>query len=266
MARDDDLTDDQLLTVPGEDIPSGRLAEYFARRAMVVHDRAFTETMLELSGDSTRHLMIFAGQDPRERRRIEDDSRRRAWLASQEMEEYRRRLARRIEEQLALVQERFDDIDRRAIKLHDGRRAYVDGDHYVDGQGRVLTGVDDAEARAEHANNPHAATAQELAEAERQRRELERLQRDVEAGQGVEKQDAASDYEKRFRQATETRSTEIEAKPDDYSADYMTAYAGPSGGEGRTATTAFSSAVSGYENASREAIAETTQKEKLKPA
>src|SRR5258706_7222182 len=39
------------------------------------------------------------------------------------------------------------EIDCRTIRLHDGRRAYVDGDQYRDEQGRVLQGQDRAEAR-----------------------------------------------------------------------------------------------------------------------
>ena len=33
---DDDLTDDELLNLPGDEIPSGRLAEFFSRRAGIV--------------------------------------------------------------------------------------------------------------------------------------------------------------------------------------------------------------------------------------
>lgn len=46
----------------------------------------------------------------------------------------------RIDEQQRELEKRREDIDDRAIKLHDGRRAYVNGEGYVDGQGRELTG------------------------------------------------------------------------------------------------------------------------------
>ena len=33
----DELTDDQLLNTPGEDIPPGRLTAFFTRRAITAH-------------------------------------------------------------------------------------------------------------------------------------------------------------------------------------------------------------------------------------
>ena len=48
MSDDHDLTDDELLTVPGEDIPPGTLTEFFTRRTAVTHQREMDELMLQL--------------------------------------------------------------------------------------------------------------------------------------------------------------------------------------------------------------------------
>jgi hypothetical protein len=52
-----------------------------------------------------------------------------------------------IDKEQAAVLQRLKEIDERAIKLHDGRRAYVDGDRFRDESGKVLQGKDHEEAR-----------------------------------------------------------------------------------------------------------------------
>lgn len=268
MTDDHDLTDDELLTVPGEDIPPGRLSEFFARRSAVAYQRGMAELMLELSGNG-RHFLIFPDQDPRVKQRHEEEERRRQQeyeQALREISEREDRLLARIEEQQLIVEKHRQEIDERAIKLHDGRRAYVDGDGYVDGEGNELRGADHDEARAEHAKNPNAATAQEKAEADRQWNELDKLKHDIQqhrqdrdqAGASTDlkhEQETADDYEKRFQQAAETRRAEIEAKPDSaadaYSADYMadygrtTSYSKQQDGEGKILAADFAPAAAG---------------------
>jgi hypothetical protein len=56
---------------------------------------------------------------------------------------------------------RLEDIARRTLRLQDGRKIYVAGDHYVDGEGRELAATDDAAARALLAAHHDAATANE---------------------------------------------------------------------------------------------------------
>jgi hypothetical protein len=63
----------------------------------------------------------------------------------------------RIDVQEREIEKRQQQIDGRAIRLHDGRRAYVDGDGYADGQGRELTGADYDEAHRLHQQHPDAA-------------------------------------------------------------------------------------------------------------
>ena len=269
MPDDHDLTDDEVLAMPGEEIPPGRLSEFFTRRSAVVYQRGMDELMLELSGNSSHHFLIFPDQDPRVKQQREEAERRRHQEYEQSMREITAREDRllvQIGQQQREIEKREQEIDERAIKLHDGRRAYVDGDGYVDGQGRQLTGADHDEARAEHAKNPNAATAQEKAEADRQWNELDKLKHDIQqhrqdreqTGTSTDlkhEQETADDYEKRFQQATETRSAEIETKPDSaaaaYSADYMadygrtTSYAKQQDGEGKILAADFAPAAAG---------------------
>ena len=51
-------------------------------------------------------------------------------------------LLAQIEEQQRAIEKRRKVIDDNALKLHDGRRAYADGDQYRDDQGTVLQGGD----------------------------------------------------------------------------------------------------------------------------
>jgi hypothetical protein len=46
----------------------------------------------------------------------------------------------------AQEEERRREIETRAIRLHDGRRVYVDGEEFRDGEGRALSGSDRTEA------------------------------------------------------------------------------------------------------------------------
>ena len=269
MTDDHDLTDDELLTMPGEEIPPGRLSEFFTRRSAVAWQRGMDELLLELSGNSGHHFLIFPDQDPRVKQQREEAERRRHQEYEQAMREITAREDRllvQIEQQQREIEKREQEIDERAIKLHDGRRAYVNGDGYVDGQGNELRGADHDEARAEHAKNPNAATAQEKAEADTQWNELDKLKHDIQqhrqdreqAGASTDlkhEQESADDYEKRFQQAADTRRAEIETKPDSaagaYSADYMsdcgrtTSYAKQQAGEGKILAADFAPAAAG---------------------
>ena len=77
----DAIPDDELLDLPGEAIPQGWLSEFLGRRAALIHQQDIDELSLELSGDSTRHLMVFPGMDPKEKRRLEEEARRHALLS-----------------------------------------------------------------------------------------------------------------------------------------------------------------------------------------
>jgi hypothetical protein len=155
----DALPEGEFLTLPEGSIPPGWLTEFFARRAALIHQQDSNELALELSGDSSLHLMIFRDQDPRvKRQREEEEARRRA---AQEMQDYfdrSDRLLARIEERERIIAKRRQEIEDNAIKLHDGCRAFVDGNRYRDENGQILTGADRAEADAQHQQHPDAST------------------------------------------------------------------------------------------------------------
>src|SRR5437660_5993786 len=85
------LSEGELLSLPDGAIPPGWLTEFFARRATVVYQQDSNELALELSGDSSLHLMIFRDMDPKEKRRRKEEEDRRRLLAEQEIQEYRNR-------------------------------------------------------------------------------------------------------------------------------------------------------------------------------
>jgi hypothetical protein len=236
----DALPEDELLTLPDGVIPPGWLSEFFARRAALIHQQDSNELALELSGDSSLHLMIFRDMDPKEKRRRKEEEDRRRLLADQELQEYRERsdrLLARIEQEQLVVEKHRKEIEDNALKLHDGRRVYVDGSQYRDEQGRVLEGRDRDEADALRHEKPNASTWQDRQKTIEQADELERLKQKVlndrqEAERGGDvsaANDRLSAYEKEFQNNLEAKPTEKAAKaPADlaasYSTDYMSAY------------------------------------------
>ena len=159
MERDDDISDDELLALPADDIPPSRLVEFFTRRAAIAQERKIAELLLELSGNSARHYLIFPGQDAKEKQRREDERRTEEYARA--ITERQNRLLVQIEERQREVEQRRQEIENNAIRLHDGRRAYIDGDRYRDGEGRALAGADETEAARQHQYQPHASTWQQ---------------------------------------------------------------------------------------------------------
>jgi soluble cytochrome b562 len=228
------IPDGELLTLPSGAIPPGWLSEFFGRRAALIHQQDTDELALELSGDSTRHLMIFPGMDAKEKRRREEEGRRSALLAEQEMLEYRERsdrLLAQIDQQQRVVEKRRKEIEDSALKLHDGRRVYVDGDLYRDEQGRVLEGMDRDEAATLHSTKPDASTWRQKNEIDDRFEELKRMKQKVlddreQTETGGQDLNAATDRlsadEKEFAGKVEARAQQA---PVDYgSADYMAAF------------------------------------------
>ena len=261
----DAIPDDQLLDLPEGAIPQGWLSEFFGRRAALIHQQSTDELSLELSGDSTRHLMIFAGVDPKEKRRREEEARRSALLADQEMQEYRERsdrLLAQIEQRQLAVETHRKEIEDNALKLHDGRRVYVDGNQYRDEQGRVLEGRDRDEATELHHEKPNASTWQDRQKTIAEADELERLKQKVlndrqEAERGGQDMSVANDrmsgYEKEFQNSLEATRTDIAAKtPTDLAASYSTDYMAAYGDEYTISTVpAFTKAADGQTVAER---------------
>jgi hypothetical protein len=226
----DTMPEAELLALPGEGIPSGRLTALFTRRAALLHQQELDELALERSGNSMRHFIIFPDMDPQERLRREEEERRRALEAEREMEEYKERTDRllaQIEEQQQALLKRRQEIEDKALRLHDGRRVYVDGDQYRDEQGNILQGRDLDEAADQRRQHPDASTWRDKKEIDDQYAEADRLKQlvlkdreNVERGGDVSAAgDRLSGYEKELAEKAEAKAAQPVA---DYgSGDYM---------------------------------------------
>lgn len=230
MAKDDeDMTDDQLLAMPTDALP-GDLSRLWAVRANALHSRDFNELIAELTGASASHRMIFSAQDPVMKRRLEEEAGRRAAQELQDYMDRSDRLLARIDEQERILAKRRQEIEDKAIKLHDGRRVYVDGNQYRDENGKLLTGIDRDEADALHRGNPQASTWQDKKDIDDRYAEAERLRQKVLAdrdaasrgGDITAANDKLTSDEKEFSAQVDARAAQA---PTDYgSADYMAAY------------------------------------------
>jgi len=226
---DDNLTDDQLLEMPTEGMP-GDLSRLWAVRANASHTREFNEMIAELTGASSSHRMIFSDQDPVVKRRLEEEAQRRA---AQEMQDYMDRsdcLLARIDDQERVIAKRRQEIEDNALKLHDGRRVYVDGIQYRDENGNILSGNARDEAAELHRGNPQASTWQQKKDIDDQYAAEERLRQKVLADRDAVSRGgdvtAASDNltaeEKEFTAQVEAKAAQA---PTDYgSSNYMADY------------------------------------------
>ena len=189
------LPDDELLDVPLGNLLPGELARSFKVHAAHTHKADEVEAL-----HATQRL---------EQRTVED-------TRQEEEEALHRReevVLVQIAEREEMLREEAERLDDRAIKLHDGRRAYVDGDGYRDAEGRELTGADRAQAEVLHLEQPQAATWQEKRQIDQAWAETEKSRRSIEAAQagnpGTNEASAVSAAEKML-----SRSRKIDALPD----------------------------------------------------
>ncbi|HXB69153.1 MAG TPA: hypothetical protein VNY05_12965 [Candidatus Acidoferrales bacterium] len=225
----DTIPEDKLLALPSQALPGG-LSRLWAIRSNAIHEREVNELALELAGDTSRHLMISPEKDPKEKRRREEEKRLRAWLekeAMREIGERSDRLLARIEDERREIDKRRKQIEDNALRLHDGRRVYVDGDRYRDGEGRGLTGADEAEAARQHQYQPNASTWGQKQDNARQDEEMRKLKdkilKDREEGIGPEEAgNRLMAYEKEFAQQAQERAAQASVNfgSEDYLADY----------------------------------------------
>jgi hypothetical protein len=141
------------------------------------------------------------------------------------------RLLLRIEEEQREIDKPRKQIEDNALRLRDGRRVYVDGDRYRDGEGRVLSGPDEAEAARQHQYQPDTSTWEQKQEIERRAADIKRLKDKIltHREEGISPEEAGnrlSGYEKEFHDKIEARASQA---PIDYGAvDHMTDYGVPS--------------------------------------
>jgi hypothetical protein len=239
--QDDDIPEDKILETPEQAMP-GDLSRLWAIHSNVLHQREADELNAELAGDAAPR-MIFPWTSPYEKHRIEEKRRREQREFEQAMLEITERqdqLLFRIEQEQAEIDERRKEIEDHALRLHDGRRVYVDGDNYRDGEGILLTGADHAEAARQHEYRPDASTWAEKQEIDRRADENQKLKekilKDRESGQRTPQEAAQRQdgYEKEFAEKVQARQDAMDAPAaagnsqqpvTDYgSADYMAEY------------------------------------------
>src|ERR1022692_2339913 len=181
----DTMTEAELLVLPESLISAGSLTAYWSLHASALQKENADELARERSGASLSRRMI--GAEPSE----EDREREQQRQYEQALRDVRARedtLLLRIEQQERQIQIRQQEIEDNAIRLHDGRRVYVDGRKYRDAQGRVLEGDDEAEARRQHKTKPNASTWQEKTDTDKLWSETERIRREIEERRRTEGQ------------------------------------------------------------------------------
>jgi hypothetical protein len=213
------VPESELLSLPANAIPA-EFWRMWARRGEVIQQQNRDELALERAGDSSRHLMITAEDDPREKQKREERNRREQFALFERQE----RLLAAIEEQQIELEKRRREIEDNALRLRDGRRAYVDGNVYRDEQGRVLSGADEADAARAHAYQPNASSWQEKQQADEQAGQLRRLKENIirDRDQGLDPGQAAArlaGYEKEFND--QVQKSAAQAAPAYGGADYM---------------------------------------------
>lgn len=145
MAEDFDptqLSDLEILSLPESNVPAGKLDAFLARRAEVIEKQETGQTALALD----------PAHDARQRpdrtieKQEEQISLQRYLVAMQGIRDREDELIEEIEAEHRQTLRRLENIDAHAIKLRDGRRAYVDGDEFRDRYGILLRGADRQEA------------------------------------------------------------------------------------------------------------------------
>jgi hypothetical protein len=217
LAVDNEISNDKLL-----DLPDDGLSD----RSVLRHERLMAEFAAERAGLAIPR-MLAPDNDPR---RKAEEVRRHFADFERFMAELRDRcdhLLLHIEEYQAQLEKRRQDIERYALHLHDGRMAYVDGDHYRDEQGTILQGRDNDEAASLHADSPRASTWREHEVINQNISDAEAMRQKVEAARAGEDPAAADhlcEYEKKL---TQMAANATDATPEYGDADYMSLSSAP---------------------------------------
>lgn len=216
-----ELPEDKLLLMP--ELPVGDITPLWAIRSNILHDRQLAELAAERAG-TARPINLLPWNAPQEQQRLAEKHRREQLEYEQRLRDItarQDRLLQRIEYEQAAIEKQRKDCEAHALRLNDGRRVYVDGDRFRDGEGRVLTGADEAEAARQHEYRPDASTWQQKQDIDRRYADAEKLKNEILADRqsGTAPQDEAiklDGYEKEF-------AAKVEAKAAQPVTDYGTA-------------------------------------------
>jgi hypothetical protein len=140
---DQGLSDAELLAMPAENVSPATLTRVWELHARHTQEKA--QEAVETAVQQHRQADQKTEHEQEEERRHE-----RVILEYQEtmraVEQRSDQLLAKIDREERRIEERRREIETRAIRLHDGRRVYVDGEDFRDGEGRALSGSDRTEA------------------------------------------------------------------------------------------------------------------------
>jgi hypothetical protein len=209
-----ELPDSELLNVPTDNLRPGELVRAFQVKAV--------ETAKKLAAAQPDEVTLMLLAERREEAKEAEH---------EELHRREERLLAELDKREQELFERAEGLDTRAIKLDDGRRAYVDGDKYRDAEGRELKDADRAQAEIHHLDHPNAATWQEKHDldeqffaATRMRHQIEELQ---EGKAGANEATVLSRYEKQLQTQSSGALSRAPVAADYADVDYMGALLGP---------------------------------------
>lgn len=245
------LSESEVLSIPEENLPASLLPEFLQRR-----EEALQKKQTDDASDYDARLISQSRAKDQSRTNDQQRSEMEAEAYQAEMRDiYGRENALLADLNVEEVQDkkRLADIDSRALKLSDGRLAYVGANGtYVDRQGQLLQGKDDTEARAQNQLHPDAATWSERSAAKQQLDDTMRMRQDVLAMEAQQKKEDAgnlsgdqmasslrdrgatiSRYETEFAERSEARQSSMSVTEKTITNatyggdDYMAAYSKP---------------------------------------
>ena len=208
--HDDSLSEDELLALPQQ--APGALSRLWTICSRLIHPHEANEFNCETDAPLRT---LFPWNNPHPTKppdRLEYEQ------AMRDIGERRDRLLLCTGDEQRKIDERRKDIDDNALRLRDGRRVYVDGDRCRDGEGRVLTGVDEAEAARQHEYRPDVSTWQRKQDIDRRADENQKLTdkilKDRQGGQDTPEQtsERLDAYEKEFAGKAQARQNGAPAR------------------------------------------------------
>lgn len=231
MADDFDpmqMSDQELLSLPESNVPSAKLELFLSLRSALERKRIEDLVGENMPGrDGSRRT----GHKPQDEEQEETEFTLLQYVSAMDDLGVREdRLFQEVLEEHRQTLQRLQEIDDRAIKLHDGRRAYVDGDNYRDRAGDYMRSADKDEA--DRLKTGTSSTWAEKSEYENKKDAEARLLRDME--QDKEKLDAnrngAENLTGHERAARLAEEEAIAARHEKEAADLANTYSSDYGG------------------------------------
>lgn len=136
------MSDEEILTLPESNVPAAKLGQFLARRTAVLEEKESAQSArdFDLLHDDRKK------SDRAAKEREEQLIFQQYLVAMQVFRDREDEMIDAVEAEHRRTLRRLEEIDAHAIKLRDGRRAYVDGNEFRDQYGVLLRGEDKREA------------------------------------------------------------------------------------------------------------------------